>query len=93
MSKPWLQVLKQIGAAGVGEIVGNSPDVVAAINEARGDATEVSRLEWLPILVELGEEIVARIIDKSPDTASAIEAAHENFTKAEEEAQALKNEE
>lgn len=48
------------------------------------------KIEWLPILMALGEKQIARILDKSPDVKSAILEARENFTKAEEEAEALK---
>ena len=48
------------------------------------------KIEWIPILTELGEDVVARIIDKSPDVKSALLEARENFTKAEEEADALR---
>lgn len=52
----------------------------------------MAKIDWLPILLSLGEEEVARLMEKSPDTASAILAAHENFKKAEEEANALRKE-
>lgn len=46
---------------------------------------------WLPILMELGESTLARIFDKSPDIKAAILEAKENFEKAEQEADDLKN--
>lgn len=50
---------------------------------------EADKILLLPILAELGETTVARILDRSPDVLSAIMEAHENFKKAEEEADAL----
>lgn len=50
-----------------------------------------NKILWLPILTELGEDVVARLIDKSPDVKSAILEAKENFDKAVEEGEALKN--
>lgn len=50
-----------------------------------------SKILWIPIITELGEDIIARLLDKSPDVKTAILEAKDNFDKAVEEGEALKD--